>query len=108
MEPDAILERVRHFHGIIARPEQFLSPKSIFPWRARFTLEHYREKGFTGGLFQQWNMFPRNCLTLDYTPETLEAVLDRFYQWLDGPSTTARITVDGKTVRVFSTEGGKP
>jgi hypothetical protein len=102
-EPDAMLERVRHIHGIVSRPERYLDPGSIFPWRARFTLDRFREKGFTGGFFQQWDAdFPRSCLTLDYTPETLEEVVDRFCGWMDRYYRSARVTLNGETVRTLA------
>ena len=104
--PDAILERVRTFKELVEGGEQpggVCEPdESIFVWRARFTLEHYRDKGFTGGLFQQHDAnYPRSCLVLDYTPETLEEVLERFCAWMDRFYETKRITIDGKTVRTF-------
>ena len=100
--PDAILERVRHFKEIVNGKSPYYTDDSIFLWRARFSLEHYKDKGFRGGFFQQHDaQYPRNCLTLDYTPETLEMVIDKFYEWIDHTYDTRRITIDGKTVRVF-------
>jgi len=107
--PDTILERVRTFKELIEGSEQWRrvceTDESIFVWRARFTFEHYRDKGFTGGLFQQHDSnYPRSCLTLDYTSDTLEMVLDRFCAWVDRFYETKRITIDGKTVRMFETQ----
>ena len=100
-DPDAVLERVRHIHGRVTRPA--LRPDCIFQWRARFTLAHFRDKGFTGGFFQQWDArFPRSCLTLDFTPGTLEEVTDRFAAWMDRCYRTARITLDGETIRALA------
>ena len=63
-------------------------------------LEHFRERGFTGGFFQQHDArYPRHCLSLDYTPETLEEVIDHFAQWCGSDYRTARVTVDGEVVR---------
>lgn len=102
MEPDAILERARHFAGLLERPGQWSAANSIFTWRARFTLDHYQAKGFTGGFFQQHDdRYPRSCLVLDYTPETLPDVLDRFCVWMDRYFETTRVTVNGLTVRAF-------
>lgn len=102
MSPEAVLERLRHFKNLIEGKSPYHTGDSIFLWRARFTLEHYKEKGFRGGFFQQHDSrYPRSCLTLDYTPETLEEVLDRFCAWMECTYDTQRITVDGKTVRVF-------
>ena len=101
MAPDAILERVRHFKEL-ADSKSAYHNDSIFTWRARFTLEHYLDKGFRGGFFQQHDAkYPRSCLTLDYTPETLELVLDKFCTWIDHTYDTRKISIDGKTVRVF-------
>jgi len=105
MEADAILERVRHIHELGEGKSPYHDRNSIFVWRARFTLDHYQDKGFTGGFFQQHDAkYPRSCLTLDYTPETFEAVLERFCEWMDTFHKTVRITVDGKTARTFPDE----
>ena len=102
MSPDAILERIRHFKELIDKKSPYYNDNSIFLWRAKFTLEHYKDKGFRGGFFQQHDaQYPRNCLTLDYTSETLELVLDKFCEWIDHTYDTQRITIDGKIVRVF-------
>ena len=101
MAPDVVLERVRHIHGRITRSA--LRPDCIFQWRAEFTLGHFRDRGFTGGFFQQWDAsFPRSCLTLDFTPETLEQAIEHFCGWMDKFFRTVRITVNGKTVRDLS------
>ena len=104
--PEAILERLRHFKELVGGGDHWRRIRegddSIFVWRARFTLEHYRNKGFRGGFFQQHDSnYPRSCLTLDYTPETFKGVLDRFCAWMDRSYDTKQITVDGKTVRTF-------
>ena len=99
-EPNAVLERVRQIHGRVTRPA--LRPDCIFQWRAQFTLAHFRDKGFKGGFFQQWDAsFPRSCLTLDYTPDTLEEVTDRFAAWMDRHYATVRITLDGEIIRMI-------
>jgi len=72
--PEAILGRLQQF-----RIELTKTMPSLFGWRAKFTLEHYKDKGFRGGFFQQWDThFPRGCLVLDFTPETFENVIDKF------------------------------
>ena len=98
--PEAVLERARHLHAFASGKEDHL-PDTIWCWRARFTLEHFRDREFTGGLFQQHDAnYPRGCLALDYTPGTFPEVLDQFRQWMDCHYDTARITVDGTTVEV--------
>ena len=105
MAPDAILERVRHFKELIHENDPRQKEDSIFRWRAQFTLHHYQENGFRGGFFQQHDArYPRSCLTLDYTPDTLESVLDRFCAWMDSTYDTQSVTLDGKAVRVFEHE----
>ena len=59
---EAILERLRAFRG------EIFAVDSIRSWRARFTLDHYWDAGFTGGLFQRIEK-PRVSMTLDYTPQ---------------------------------------
>ena len=71
---------------------------TIWNWRAHFTLDHYNDEGFTGGFFQQHDKHPRSCLSLDYTPETLPEVVERFSEWCDNVFTTERITIDGEEV----------
>ena len=100
--PGAVLERVRHLHEVVQCTRPYYTPDSIFVWRIRFTLDHFQDKGFTGGFFQQHDSrYPRSCMMLDYTPETFEQVLDKFCQWMDRHYDTKRITVDGKTVRTI-------
>ena len=41
-----------------------------------------KDKGFTGGFFQRFDgRYDRDCMTLDYTPETLAQVVRNFMQW---------------------------
>ena len=95
MEPDAILERVWHVHELGEGKSPYHDRDSIFVWRAKFTLEHYQDKKFTGGFFQQHDAkYPRSCLTLDYTPETLEEVLGRFCAWMDRGYETDHVTIN--------------
>ena len=101
-EPDAILERARHVHELVECRQPYYSPDSIFVWRAKFTIERFEDKGFTGGFFQQHDSrYPRSCLTLDYTPETFREVLDRFCAWMDPCYESRRVTVNGQTVHTF-------
>jgi len=103
MEPDAILERARYFKELEDENSPCHKEESIFWWRPQFTMKHYQEKGFRGGFFQQHDaQYPRSCLTLDYTPETIELVLDKFCAWIGSTYDTQRVTLDGKTVRVFT------
>jgi len=98
--PEAILERARHFHDLVLGHEPHIGPSHIFVWRAQFTFEHFRDKNFTSGFFQQNDgKYSRNCMTLDYTPETLEEVIDRFLKWCGGSYKTEYVTVDKKVVR---------
>ena len=105
IEPGDILERVKHIHDIVECKQPCYTADSIFVWRAKFTLAHYNDKKFTGGFFQQHDaQYPRSCLTLDYTPETYEEVLDRFCAWMDASHDTHHVTINGKTVRTFPRE----
>ena len=83
--PEAILERARHFHTCVdpnVLGGLHYRSRDIWGWRARFTLEHYQDKGFTGGFFQRFDgNFDRDAMTLDYTPETLAQVVRNFMQW---------------------------
>jgi hypothetical protein len=106
MEPEAILERVRHLHALVTGKEAWGGPAAIFAWRARFTFEHYRDPGFTGAFFRQHDgRHERLCMTLDYTPDTLEEVVDRFMQWCGRDYPTTHVTVGGTVVRLLGENG---
>jgi len=94
----AILEKVKTFMRILAGENAGEREGTIWNWRAHFTLDHYNDKGFTGGFFQCHDEYPRGCLTLDYTPDTLPEVINRFFDWT-GNRTTQRITIAGKAVK---------
>lgn len=106
---EAILERLRALHVLVEKEKL-----DLWTWSALFTLRHFKDKDFTGGGFQQWAVwsdgkeYPRHNATLDYTPKTLERVLDRFCEWMNEREgvvyeRTTRITVDGDDRRVFAT-----
>ncbi len=100
MAPEAIIERIAHLHRLVTGTEPHLSREHFFCWRARYTFEHYRDKGFTGGFFQQHDeRHPRLCMTLDYTPDSLPEVIDRFLLWCGTLHHTDRVTVGGAIVR---------
>ena len=74
----------------------------IWGFRARHTLAHYKDKGFKGGLFREWDgTYYRNCIELDFTPATLEQVLDQFHAWCGTTYDTKELRLDGKTLRVI-------
>lgn len=80
LSPDDVYFRLRCFKKECEKPES-----DFYGWRARFTLAHYNDKGFTGGFFQQWDeKYSRGCCDCDYTPETRDDVIDRFLAWCDG------------------------
>jgi hypothetical protein len=78
---------------------------NIFVWRVRFTIEHYNDKGFKGGLFQQFDgTYDRGSMYLDYTPKTLDTVVNHFLEWCNtGPSRfpTAAVKLDTKVIKTF-------
>ena len=89
----AIIEKLRTLKGE-SEGKRFSLPGTIFHYRAKFALEHYKDKGFTGGFFQQWDEnYPRGCLTLDYTPELFDEVLTEFEKWISNSYNTKKITV---------------
>jgi|SRR5271154_90094 len=101
--PFASLDRAAEFKRTIENDEG-LAPahrrEEFWTWRAGFTLEHYGEKGFKGGLFQQFDgTYDRGCCYIDYTPETLDEVINRFVQWCGATFATKEVRIDGKTVR---------
>jgi hypothetical protein len=105
MRPNGVLERARHLMELVDNPGRWGHTHSIFLWRAKFTFDHYQDKRFLGGFFQQHDgRFPRSCLSLDFTPETFEQVLDRFCQWIDPYYQTVCVTLDGRTVHRFNEE----
>jgi len=97
----AIIEKLRTLKGE-SEGTRFSPPGTIFQYRAQFTLKHYKDKGFTGGLFQQWGKeYPRDCLTLDYTPALLNEVIAEFERWISNSYATKKITINGKVVKEF-------
>lgn len=109
---DSVLERLAHLKRSLEGSGHGRSDEDFWSWRARFTLDHFGERGFTGGFFQEHNVwtdgkeYPRHCTYLDYTPTTLEEVLDRFVLWADSSNRyegRTRVTVDGKDKRRFGT-----
>jgi len=78
MAPEAILERLNAFYQAYLGNRNY----GIFQWSAKFTFEHFRDKGFTGGFFQVFDgKYYRECMTLDYTPDTLPEVVEQFRKW---------------------------
>lgn len=102
VSPQAALDRLVAYHRQLfpAYPDR---PGETFQvWKAQFTLEHYRDKGFKGGLFQQFDgQYDRGCSTLDYTSATLDAVLERFVAWCGNTFETKALKIDGKVVRTY-------
>lgn len=99
--PGSAISRAAVFKQEVERKDSF------FGWRARFTLEHYGEKGFKSGFFQQFDgSFNRGCSYLDYTPATLDEVVKRFLAWCDAryKFPTKQVLLDKKVIRTF--DGG--
>ena len=87
--PYAILGRLGTLYGDWEKGDE-----NIFGWRARFTVNHCRDKGFTGGSFRQHDgTYARGCIDLDYTPKTLTFAVNRFREWCGKDFPTACITV---------------
>lgn len=81
---------------------------TIFHWRAQFTFEHYKDKGFNGGFFQQWKRdYSSDCLTLDYTPEKLEEVVERFIGWCSSDGERVTVSKGKKVVEEFKIKDRK-
>lgn len=99
MDPEAICYRASVLASYLVRqgPPNF----DFFAWRARFSLEHYRDKGFRGGFFQQWDgEYMRGCQDLDYTPSTRDEVIARFVSWCD-EFKTREVWIDKNPVKRF-------
>ena len=90
-----------HNNGVPAHTSE-----PFWQWRAKFTLEHFKDKGFKGGFFKLFDgQYDRNCAYLDYTPETREAVIDRFLEWCDPYYTKHSVKIDNSVVRVMRKRG---
>jgi|APFre7841882654_1041346.scaffolds.fasta_scaffold134936_2 hypothetical protein len=90
-----VVARLNHFR-------QRLKEEGIFGWRARFTLAHYEAPGFRGDLFRLWDgEYLRSSIHLDYTPATLEAVLDQFVAWCDPYYRKVEVRIGKRVVRRF-------
>ena len=106
--PLATLSRAAHFKDVY---DGLLSPETpgtrgardpLWQYRAHFTFAHYGSKGFAGGLFRQFDgQHFRGCVSLDYTPATLNDVLEAFLQWCSrapGAVETREVWIDEKKV----------
>lgn len=81
---------------------------TIFHYRGQFTFEHYKDKGFQGGFFQQWKgEYSTDCLTLDYTPELLQEVVTRFIGWCRAGGERVTVSKGKKVVEEFRVQDGK-
>jgi hypothetical protein len=108
---EAVLCRLEHLRRSADPSPAKGKDLGFWALRARFTIARFNEAGFTGGLFQEharWTNgkeYPRHCTYLDYTPRTLERVIDRFVRWCDEPpcryENRTRITIDGRDARTF-------
>jgi hypothetical protein len=107
--PSAIIERLRTFRSEGRGREGSHPGSSIFEWRARYTMKHFEDKGFKGGHFRQWDgEYERHSLSLDYTPKTLDEVVDAFVKWcVNGPCRyeMREVRLDGKCVRRYDAQG---
>lgn len=95
--PRGALARAGHMRCALQEP-------GIWGWRARFTIEHYTDKGFKGGFFQQFDgTYDRGSMYLDYTPKTLDTVINHFIEWCDVgyKFPTAAIKLDKKIIKTF-------
>ncbi len=96
--PAAIIDRL----GAFKRDAMGEPASRLHHWRARFTLAHYVDKGFKGGMFEQFDgEYVRGCLELDYTPATRDEVIARFLAWCDTTMRfpTREVRIDGKVIR---------
>lgn len=86
-KPEAVLARAVRFR------EKLLSDvTSFWQWRAQWAFDHWGEKGYTSGFFQQFDgEYPRGCMFVDYTPPTLEEVIDRFLAWCGDTYVTCEV-----------------
>lgn len=76
--PGAMIERIKWFKAELEKGASF------YQWRAQFTFDHYKDKNLRGGYFQQWDgKHPRGCAQVDYTPDTLQTVVDKFRDWCE-------------------------
>jgi hypothetical protein len=112
----SVIYRAAHFRSILrahtdpprAVDDSARARGDFWTWRANFTLTHYADKGFRGGFFQQFDgTYDRGCVYLDYTPATLDEVIERFLAWCNsGPCRydTVAVKLDKKVVRTLGTQ----
>jgi hypothetical protein len=102
--PTAVLARVSYLKDVTSAPDTTSLHENIFAWRARFTIEHYTDKGFKGGFFQQFDgTYDRGSMCLDYTPKLLDEVVKHFLEWCDVgyKFPTASVKLDKAVIRTF-------
>lgn len=100
-DPASVIGRLAAFRAEVEKPGE-----TFHSWKARYTLARFGQPGFTGGMFVEharWTdgkVYPRGCSVCDYTPATLEEVLDRFDVWTKGSyENRTEIMVDGVSRR---------
>lgn len=103
-DPDSVLRRIDHLR-------QETLKEGIFGWRARFTMDHYllgrssAERRIRGDLFRLWDgEYHRSALFLDYTGDTIEAVIDQFVAWCDPSYKKVEVHVGDRLGRRFPTD----
>ena len=103
-DPAAVLERLRTLYDLVNAQGPYAGQSdSIFCWRARFTLAHYGEPGFTGSPFTTMSpgrKAPLDILTLDYTPTTVREVAQAFARWARRGGPDVQVVVWKKYLRV--------
>lgn len=105
--PAAVIDRLATLRRFVLGDPSYTAREqggedNIFAWRARFTLKHFSDKGFKGGLFTQHSVwsdgetYRRSSLDLDFTPEILDEVMTRFLAWASHLwCETDHVTIDG-------------
>lgn len=100
------IARVHSFWRAIHRSQNRMEDGfDFFQWRAQFTLDHYKEKGFKTVHLKQWDGgYFRNTAKLGYTPKRAKEVIDAFERWCEHGFCRyelEHIELDGKIVRRY-------
>lgn len=97
----APLERLKRFRQLLDGRDLHHPLDELLSWNAQFTMQHYEDDDFTGGVFEVGQEI---SLTLDYVPGTLQETIERYCRLVSGTYERRPVTLDGMVVGMLEAE----